>query len=140
MKALSLFAALVLPVAIGAAQTCGFPTFGRPCGGDLAGSQLRTAAGLGIQLDVTNAAPGSIAVLVIGQEMRPVQLPGSNCTLIVDPRATLVQQVGRRGHTTFQLRLPPIAPLAVDFQVVTVALNRNGRTAESTNAVAMHCR
>ncbi len=141
MKFPTLLASIVLTAVTAVAQTfptCAFTSFTRPCGTDLAGSQIR---GPGLQWDVTNAAPGSVAILAIGQAMRqPLPLPGTNCLLVVDPRLLLVAPVDRGGNAEFVLRLPPIAPLSIDFQAVTVALNRNGRTAESSNAIEMRCR
>jgi hypothetical protein len=118
-----------------------FSSFARPCGGDLAGQQVRSTSGSTVRFDVTNAAPNSYAVLVVGQEMlRGLQLPGSTCLLLVQPRATAILQVDASGAAAFRFGLPPISPLDLDFQAVTVALNRNGRTAESTNGVSMRCR
>jgi hypothetical protein len=134
MKLTALAAGILMSVAANA-QTVTFTSFGRPCGGDLNGSQVRTATGTTVRFDVTNAAPNSVAVLVLGHQSRPLPLPGSNCTLLVDPRATVLQQVDRTGAAAFRFQLPPIAPLSIDFQAVTIALNRNGRTAESTNGV-----
>jgi hypothetical protein len=140
MRIVSILAGVVLATAA-SAQTCVFASFIRPCGADLAGQQVRSPAGSAVRFDVTNAAPNCFAVMVVGQEMaRGIQLPGSNCLLVVQPRATLVQQVDAAGATSFRFHLPPISPIDLDFQVVTVALSRNGRTAESTNGVGMRCR
>lgn len=141
MKLLSLVAGALLLAGAAVAQThptCTFTSFGRPCGGDLAGSIVRGPA---IQMDVTNAAPASVAILVAGHmAARPHPLPNSNCLLLVDPRLTLVTPVDRHGNASFHLRLPHVTPLDVDFQAVTIALHRNGRTAESTNGVTLQCR
>ncbi|MFO1053417.1 MAG: hypothetical protein U1F36_14490 [Planctomycetota bacterium] len=131
MKAITFLVSLALCAGAAIAQTATFTNFGRPCGGDLNGSQVRGPA---VQMDVTNAAPGSYAILCVGQQQRPVALPGSNCYLVVNPRITLNTQVDRAGNASFLLRLPNM-PINVDMQVVTVALSRNGRTAESTNGV-----
>ena len=129
MKLSSILASVLLLAATTVAQNCTFTNFGRPCGGDLAGSLVRGPA---IRMAVTNAAPSSVAVLVVGQTAaRPHPLPGSNCLLLVDPRITFAQPVGPRGNTEFLMRLPNVRALDVDFQVVTVASSRNGRTAES---------
>ena len=141
MKLAILLAAL-LGTAATAQVTCTFTNFGRPCGGDLAGSQI-TARLPAVQMDVTNAAPASVAILVLGGQQlpRPIQLPGSNCTLLVHPRVTMFAPVSARGAATVQLRLPIIRlPLSLEFQAVTLALSRNGRTAESTNGVTMVAR
>jgi hypothetical protein len=130
---------LLLATAAGA-QTITFTAFGRPCGGDLDGSAVRAAGGAAVRFDVTNAAPNSVAVLVLGHVGRPLPLPGSDCLLLVEPRATVLQQVDRTGTAAFRFHLPPIAPLSIDFQAVTIALNRNGRTAESTNGVNLSTR
>ncbi len=139
-----LAAAAVLAVAAVAQTrpTYSFTSFGRPCGGDLAGSLNTTRAVPAIQMDVTNAAPSSFAILVAGhQAARPHSLPGSNCLLLVDPRITLVGSVDARGNATFLLSLPRIpTPWSIDFQAVTIALNRNGRTAESTDGVTVSAR
>jgi hypothetical protein len=132
---------IVLAGAAVAQTAVNFTPFGRPCGGDFAGSLVRTGTGPVVRFDVANAAPNSIAVMVIGQQL-PVALPlpNSNCGLLVQPRATLLAQVDGNGAAAFRFPLPPIAPIALDFQVVTIALNRNGRTAESTNGVTLNVR
>jgi hypothetical protein len=133
----------LIPVALllastATAQTCTFTNFGRACGADLAGSLARGPA---IQMDVSNAAPGSIAIFVAGHRTnRPHPLPNSNCLLVVEPRITLLEQVNLNGNARFLMRMPNVTPLAIDFQAVTIALNRNGRTAESSNGVTMVCR
>lgn len=133
-------AVLASTAALAQAPTCTFTDFGRPCGGDLAGQVVRTTNGAGVRLDVTGATPLSFAVLAAGQQARPIALPGSNCLLLVDPRITVLQQVDRTGATAFRFHLPPIAPLNVDFQAVTIALSRSGRMAESTDGVTLNCR
>lgn len=127
--------ALALSSAVATAQTTTFTPFGRPCGGVLAASQVRTPAGPTVVFDVSAAAPGSVAVLAIGHAQRPSPLPGSNCTLLVDPRALHFAQVDRVGQVSFRFPLPPVVPLLADVQVVTVGFDRNGRTAESTNGI-----
>ncbi|MGE3174994.1 MAG: hypothetical protein AB7O97_20365 [Planctomycetota bacterium] len=140
MKTLTTLVALCLSTAVGLAQTCTFTSFGRPCGGDLAGQQVRTPAGQTIRFDVTNAAPGAIAVMVIGGQQRGVQLPGSNCLLLVNPRGTQLAQVDRGGDVAFRFPIPARLPVQADFQVVTIGLSRSGRIAESTNGVNLVCR
>lgn len=137
MKLTHLLVSILLTVGAVAAQNCAFTTFTRPCGSDLAGAVVRGPA---VQWNVTNAAPASYAVLAIGQQARPMPLPGTDCLLVVNPRVMLVQPVDSRGNSTFLLRLPPITGLSLDFQAVTVAVNRRGRFAESTNAITMACR
>ena len=143
MSKLTRFSGLLFATALAAqGPVCTFTPFGRPCGGDLAGQQIRTPTGnAAVQFDVTNAAPGSAAILVLGQLLgTPVTLPGSNCSLLVNPRATSFVQVDRLGEASFALRLPVAARgLAIEVQVVTLALNRNGRTAESTNGIHLSC-
>jgi len=141
MRIALLSAVLGLSAASFAQSGIAFTAFGRPCGGDLAGAVVRTTTGVALRFDVTNAAPDSIAVLVLGQQaVNPFPLPGSNCLLLVQPRATLLQRVDANGATAFRFPLPPISPLSVDFQAVTIALNRNGRTAESTNGLTLNVR
>lgn len=53
----------------------------------------------------------------------------------VPPRATFIALVDAAGSAAFRFPLPPVAPVTIDFQVVTLALARNGRTAESSNGV-----
>ena len=134
MKIVALLPAIALSATLGA-QTCSFTSFGRPCGGDLAGSQVRTATGSAVRFDATNLAPGSVAIMVLGQAGRQLPLPGSNCGLLVQPRDTQLATVDRLGDASFRFDLPRTLPVAADFQVVTIGLNRNGRIAESTNGV-----
>jgi hypothetical protein len=134
MKIVSLLTGFALAATLGA-QTCSFTKFGRPCGGDLAGSQVRTTAGSAVRFDASNLAPGAIAIMVMGQAGRPIRLPGSNCGLLVQPRDTQIGTADRFGDASFRFQLPTTLPAQADFQVVTIGFDRNGRTAESTNGV-----
>lgn len=133
-------AVLTATAVIAQAPTCTFTAFGRPCGGVLAGTQLTSPTTVGVRFDVTGAAPGAIAVLALGHRDRGSVLPGSTCLLLIDPRATYFAQVDRAGAVSFRFPLPAVTPFQVDAQVVTVGLSRNGRTAESTNALNVLCR
>lgn len=131
----------LLLAATAAAQNYSFTPFGRPCGGDLAGQVVRTQRGAALQWNVTNADAGAAAILVVGHlAATPVALPGSGCLLLVDPRTTLFQQVDGRGNAQFLMALPPVVPLQVEFQAVTLELSRLGRVAESTNGVEFRAR
>ena len=55
--------------------------------------------------------------------------------LLVQPRAIFIALVDAAGSAAFRFPLPPVAPVTIDFQVVTLVLARNGRTAESSNGV-----
>lgn len=142
MKVLSLLAVPFLAAVATAQTSVSFADFGRPCGGDLAGSLVRGRTGPNVQLDVTRADAGAVAILVLGTHLArvPHPLPGSPCLLLVEPRATMFGTVDRAGSAQFSLPLPPIAPLVVDFQVVTVELARAGREAKSTDGVELRVR
>ncbi len=137
MRSIPVLTALCLAAALSAqSRTVTFTPFGVACGADLAASLVRAAAGATVRVDLTNAAPGSVAVLVAGQQVpNPTPLPNSNCGLLVQPRATFVAVVDAVGAAAFRFVLPPISPLSLDFQAVTIALLRNGRTAESSNGI-----
>ncbi len=140
MKPLALVAALSLAT-IADAQACAFTLFGRPCGGDLAGQQVTTPTRSTIRFDGQNLAPGAVAILVFApQATRGVQLPGSNCTLLVQPGHTVLGQVDAAGACTFGFPIPARLPITADFQLVTIGFTRNGRIAESTNGVHLACR
>ncbi|MSR40090.1 MAG: hypothetical protein EXS02_14805 [Planctomycetes bacterium] len=111
-------------------------SFGAACGADLVASPIRTAAGVTLRFELTSAAPASVAVLVAGQQtVLPLPLPNTNCGLLVQPRATFIALVDAAGSAAFRFPVPSVAPVTLDFQVVTLALARNGRTAESSNGV-----
>lgn len=120
-------------------QTCTFTSFGRPCGGQLAGTQVRTSAGSAVRLDVTGATPGAVAVLAIGHAARPVLLPGGICPLVVDARVLHFGDVDRAGQAMFRFPIPATLPVTADVQVITVSTNRAGRTAEATNGLRIVC-
>lgn len=141
MKSTFLAVSALLAATAAAQTSVTFVDFGRPCGGDLSGALVRTPAGAAIQLNVTGAASNALAVLVIGSmATTPHALPGSNCLLLVEPRATHIDSTDARGNARFQLRLPPIVPLVVDFQVATAELSRQGRVVESTDGVELRVR
>lgn len=139
MKLSTLIGAVCLLTSVATAQIA-FTNFGRPCGGNLTGSAQTSRAGTVIHMDVTNAAAGAACVLVIGQQSRPHLLPNSLCSLLVDPRATMVGTTDAQGAASFRLPLPATTPLTVDFQAVTVGVTRRGRMADSTNGVKLQAR
>jgi len=140
MKTVAIAFALSLAAA-SSAQTCSFTLFGRPCGGDLAGQQVTTPTASGIRFDGSHLAPGAVAILVLGQQAaQGIQLPGSNCLLVVQPGNTVLGQADRTGACLFRFPIPARLPIAADFQVVTIGFTRNGRIAESTNGVHLVCR
>ena len=139
LAAASLFAlGTLLP-----AQTCNFLAFGRPCGGDLAAQQVTSPTNpnnSALVLDATNLAPGAVAVLVMGQQAAGVQLPGSNCLLLVQRNHTALAQADRTGSCSWRFPVPLRGTFTLDFQVVTFGFTRNGRLVESTNGVTVGCR
>jgi hypothetical protein len=139
MKLSTIFAALCLTASTAFAQVT-FNNFWRPCGGNLNGIEQQTRTGTMILMNVTNAAPGAACVLVIGPQTRPHLLPNSLCSLLVDPRATMVGTTDAQGAATFRMPLPGVTPLDISFQAVTVGITRRGRMADSTNGVEMHSR
>jgi hypothetical protein len=120
------------------AQTYSLQDFGRQCGGDLQGTVVTTPNGTGLRLAVTGAMPNAIAILVVGHpQPAPVQLPGSNCTLLVDPRVTLLAMTDAQGQAGFTFRVPPVLPIRIDFQVAVADFVRGGRVVESTDGVRL---
>ncbi len=130
---------LLAGVVLGQGPTCTFTSFGRQCGGTLAGQQIAGRTGTAVRFDVTNATPGATAVLAIGHAARPTMLPGGPCLLLVDARVLHFAPVDRLGQVSFNFPLPAIVPLVADVQVVTVGVTRAGRTAESTNGLHFVC-
>lgn len=129
------FAVLCL-AATAASQTYTLTDFGTQCGGDLQGQIVTAPGGTGIRLGVTGAHRNTITVLVIGHpQAAPVQLPGSACLLLVDPRAMLHELTSPSGTAGFGFRLPPIVPITIDFQAVIVGHAASGRVFESTDGV-----
>ncbi len=135
MRTLLLSALLASPIA---AQTWTLSDFGRPCGGDLAGQVLATPRGVALRFAVSGAMPNAIAVLAVGHlAPAPIQLPGSQCLLLVDPRHTFLGTTDGQGQASFQMSLPNVAPITLEFQAVVVELTRAGRLAESTDGVRL---
>lgn len=136
-----LTALALIAASLPAQVACTFTNFGRPCGGVLQGTQITRLPA--VRLDLSRAAPGSFALLAMGSQRlpRPVQIPGGNCFLLVQPRATALQQVDPRGLASWHLRLPNATPrTTIDFQAVTVQIGRNGISTGSSNGVEMTCR
>ncbi len=118
---------------------CTFTNFGRECGGRLDGV-LPGPTGSRFALDLTNAAPRAIAVLVIGPRMRtPIPLPGSHCVLHVDPIITLSGQTNGQGEKSWTFPSVAVAPtIHVSFQAVTLDLNGTPMLA-SSNGTTLIC-
>lgn len=133
----------LLPVAFllcaaASAQTYTLTQFGPACAGNLQGQVVTLPNGHGLRLGANQLAPNAIAVLVLGHQASvPTPLPGSNCTLLLDPRVTHLAMTGPRGTASWQQRIPPILPITFDMQVVTLQLTPNGRLAESTNGLTL---
>lgn len=143
MRLASLISCSFLLSGLLSAQTCNFLAFGRPCGGDLAIQQVTSPtnpANSALVFDATNLAPGAVAVLVMGQQSLGVQLPGSNCMLLVQRNHTVLGQANRAGSCSWRFPVPVRGQFTMDFQVVTFGLSRNGRLVESTNGVTVGCR
>ncbi len=133
---MKLLATALLSCAAVTAQTYTLTPFGPACAGTLQGQVVTLPNGHGLRLGATQLAPNAIAVLVLGhQSTVPSPLPGSNCTLLIDPRATQMALTGPRGRAAWQQRIPPMLPISFDLQVVTLQPTPTGRLAESTNAL-----
>lgn len=131
LLAVSLFAAAA------SAQTWTVTSRGPQCGGLLRGQVVQAPQGTGLRLGVGNAAPSALAVLAIGMpQTTPVALPGSNCELYVDPRASMLSMTDANGQASFALRLPASrVPVTFYLQAVVVEAVRPGRIASSTNVL-----
>lgn len=121
------------------AQTYTLTDFGTQCGGDLHGQIVQAPAGNGLRLGVTGARPNTHAVLVAGHMApTPLQLPGSQCLLLVNPRFTMFGMTDAQGRAHFGFRLPPVVPITVDFQVVLFGISpTQGRVAVSTDGIEL---
>ncbi len=133
--------AKLLPLLLGAtlaAQTYTLTPFGTSCGADLQGQVVQGPQGAGLRVGVTNAPPGAVAVLVLGGLAAvPQPLPGSTCTLLVNPRVTNLSTTNRNGNAAFFLRLPPVLPITIHMQAVTIDATRAGRSFEATGGLRL---
>lgn len=128
-----LLAALAVPAV---AQTWTLTDVGRQCGGDLAGQVQQSPTGQGLRLAVSNAQANALAILVVGHRApAPIQLPGSACTLVVDPRHTMFATTDAQGSASFSMRLPTQVPMSFLLQVVTGTVSSTGRVLESTDGL-----
>lgn len=121
------------------AQTYTVSNFGAACSGAIHGQVVQAPAGTGLRVGATGTRPNAHAVLVVGhQAPSPIQLPGSQCQLLVQPRFTMLGMTDANGVVRFSLRLPPIVPITVDFQVVVIGLSpTQGRVAVSTDGLRL---
>ena len=136
MKTICSIAALSLAATL-TAQTYTLTQFGPQCGGDLH-AQLVTTPGVGLLLGVTGAAPRALAVLVIGApQPAPVQLPGSQCLLLVERRIVLYEATSLTGSARFAFRVPPVLPITFDCQAVILDRTPTGPVATSSDVVRL---
>ena len=132
-----LLAALSLAATI-TAQTYTLTDLGTQCGGDLQGQIVTAPAGIGLRLGVTGAAPRALALLVLGGPLpAPVQLPGSQCLLLVERRHVLWDVTSLTGSARFAFRLPPVLPITFDCQAVILDRSPTGFVATSTDVVRL---
>jgi hypothetical protein len=141
MKTLTVLFVLFLS-AFTSAQTCVFTNYGRSCGATLSGQQVRSGStAVAAEITMSNAAPLSLAILVMGQRARPVALPASSCDLLVAPRTTLSAPVSLRGAASWILRIPVrVLPLVLDLQAVTIDLSRSTLAIAASNGLNLACR
>ena len=133
-----LFAALSLAATV-TAQTYTLTDFGTQCGGDLHAQVVQATTGVGLRLGVTGAQPHSLAILVIGgPQATPIQLPGSQCQLLVDRRVMLHEVTSATGSARFAFRVPPVLPITFDCQAVIVSFSPTGLVATSTDGVRLN--
>ena len=133
----TLFAALSLAATI-TAQTYTLTDLGTQCGGDLLGQVITAPVGVVLRLGVTGAAPGALALLVIGSpQPAPVQLPGSQCLLLVERRVVLYEVTTLTGSARFAFRVPPVLPITFDCQAVILDRTPTGPVATSTDVVRL---
>jgi hypothetical protein len=131
IAALSLTAALT-------AQTYTLTDIGTQCGGDLHGQVVTLTSGVGLRLGVTGAQPHAFALQVIGgTQTTPIQLPGSQCQLIVDPRVMQTEVTSPTGTAAFHFRVPPVLPITFDCQAVIIGFSTTGLVATSTDGVRL---
>jgi hypothetical protein len=134
---LSLFAALTLAATI-SAQTYTLTDLGTQCGGDLLGQVVTAPTGVVLRLGVTGAAPRALALLVIGgPQQAPVQLPGSQCLLLVERRHVLWEVTSLTGSARFAFRVPPVLPITFDCQAVILDRTQTGPAITSTDVVRL---
>lgn len=141
MKAIHTLSSLLLGLALAApaaAQTYQLTEVGPTCGADLRGQVVSSPAGSGVRLGLRSVVDNGLAVLAIGSRRpTPVQLPGGQCDLYVDPRATQLQRTGPRGHARFAFRIPPVVPIRIAFQAVVLDVRPTGLRAASSDVIIL---
>ena len=123
--------------------TCNFRPFGPECGGKLQGRAAATSTGqIRAGLSLTGAAPNALAALVIGGPLpSPVQLPGSRCSLLVNPRVVVPGRTDGNGAASWGFPFSPAAgtSITIAFQAITVSINGGGVSLASSNGLGMDC-
>jgi hypothetical protein len=97
-----------------------------PCADVTLNGQVQAGA-VRVDLDCATTAPGSIAALVFGLGEVALPLPGSACTLRVDPLVAVPAPLDALGRARLSL-LPP--PGAIRLHVQAVALPGSSNTLE----------
>jgi hypothetical protein len=116
-----------------------FTAFGPSCTGTLSGQTATTPRGPAIQLDVAGGPANGFGVLVAGAVLAtPINLPNSQCQLLVGRHLVSFLRFDGSGAASERLRTPVRVPFDLDFQVVTV--DHSGPTAAlgSTNGLHVH--
>ena len=117
---------------------CTITAFGPECGGKMTGT-ASTRSGVSISLRIAGAAKNSIGVLVIGKKLTsPVTLPGSTCTLAVDPKATRAFRTDSMGNARSGL-FSRSGNFEVDAQSITLEISSGGAKLASTNSLNIKC-
>lgn len=120
------------------AQTYTLTSFGAGCGGTMQGQVVTLPVGHGLRLGLLSNTPNAIAVLVLGhQAATPQPLPGGNCLLLVDPRATQITFTDAQGRAHWNQRIPPVLPITFDMQAATLTLTPTGRVAATSNGLRL---
>lgn len=116
--------------------TVTFTPFGPSCDGTLSGQMVPTPRGNAVQLDVRGATAGSLAFLVVGAPLAtPLNLPGSQCQLLVQPGFHGFTLLDANGDGSRVLGVPGRPPITVDFQMLTLDLSGSTLALGTTNGL-----
>lgn len=116
--------------------TVTFTAHGPSCDGTLAGQLVSTPRGQAVQLDVTGATANAFALLLFGAPLTtPINLPGSQCQLLVETRFAGMSRLDANGDGHRLLGVPGRPPIDLDFQMLTLDFSGATLALGSTNGL-----
>jgi hypothetical protein len=120
---------------------CKVEGFGRACGPEMRGEAKLSRGQHYLELITTKIPQNAIGIHVVSSKLvrSPITLPGSKCTLIVEPQYFSFLQQGKGGTALMRIPYRPADGLAWYNQQVWLTFAAKAFVSSSTNGIKLTC-